>query len=46
MHGGVIYGADGKINTSLSYDGDGDVVSVPNHASLKITGPITLAAWV
>ncbi|TKY91280.1 MAG: LamG domain-containing protein, partial [Candidatus Methanomarinus sp.] len=46
VHGGVTYGADGKINTSLSYDGDGDYVSVPNDPSLNISGPITLAAWV
>jgi lysophospholipase L1-like esterase len=46
MHGEVTYGADGKINTSLSYDGNGDYVSVLNDPSLNISGPITLAAWV
>jgi len=46
VHDGVAYGADGKINTSLSYDGAGDYVSVVNDPTLKITGPITLAAWV
>jgi len=39
-------GATGKINSSLSFDGNDDWVNVPNNALTNITDQITLSAWV
>ena len=36
----------GKYGSCLSFDGTGDYVDVGNKDSLRITGDITLAAWV
>jgi len=46
---GTIYGAtwvNGVIGKALSFDGVDDYVKVPNSASLNISGPITILAWV
>jgi parallel beta-helix repeat protein len=47
---GILYGGPrwvaGKIGNALHFDGTDDGVDCPNSASLDITGPITLAAWV
>ena len=32
--------------TSLSFDGNGDWVSVPDHDSIRLTDELTLSAWV
>jgi len=36
----------GNPNRAYQFDGNDDVIIVPNHKSLEIIGPITLAAWV
>jgi hypothetical protein len=36
----------GRIDSALHFDGVDDGVDCPNSASLDVTGPITLAAWV
>ncbi|MHC4308825.1 MAG: LamG domain-containing protein [Planctomycetota bacterium] len=46
---GAIHGAawtTGQKGGALSFDGSGDYVSVPDDASLNITGDITISAWV
>ncbi len=41
------YNLDEKIYSSLSFDGDGDFVEIPNDLSLNITGDkISISAWV
>jgi len=45
-YGGVTYGAEGKFNTALEFDGVDDYVSVPDSDSLDITDAITIEAWV
>lgn len=45
-YNGALYNKPGKINSSLGFNGSTDYVSVANYPSLKITGPITLEAWV
>lgn len=56
VHGASWVGSDGgqwdgqdvqfSTGNSLSFDGVNDYVSVNNDPSLRITGPITLEAWV
>jgi hypothetical protein len=36
----------GVPNKAFTFDGDDDAVTVADHKSLEITGPITLCAWV
>jgi hypothetical protein len=46
---GTVYGAtwvDGKHGKALSFDGVEDHVKVNNHATLQITGDLTIAFWV
>jgi len=46
---GTIYGAtwtDGKFGKALSFDGVDDYVEVPDSESLRITGDLTMIAWV
>jgi hypothetical protein len=38
--------AEGRRGAALSFDGDGDVVSVPASDSLDLTGAMTLSGWV
>ncbi len=45
-YGGVTYGAEGKFNTALEFDGVDDYVEVPDDDSLDITDAITIEAWV
>lgn len=45
---GTIYGAewtDGKFGKALEFDGD-DELKVPDSESLRLTGPLTIEAWV
>jgi hypothetical protein len=46
QNGGVTYGASGKLNTALNFDGSNDYVNVPHSASLNITDAITVEAWM
>ena len=46
---GTVYGAEwttGQIGGALNFDGDGDYVDFGNPESLRITGMITISAWV
>jgi hypothetical protein len=47
---GTITGAtrepNGLLGRAMSFDGNGDYITVPSSASLNITGDITIAAWV
>ena len=43
--GGVSY-APGKVNQAFSLDGTTGYVQVPDSSSLKVTGQITIAAWI
>ena len=45
LNGNATWGP-GKVGGALVLDGTGDYASVPDDASLDITGPITMAAWV
>ena len=45
-NGGLIYGATGKLNTCLDFDGIDDYVEIADDSSLNITTTITLEAWV
>jgi len=45
VNGGVIYGATGKLNTALSFDGVSDYVDAGNDTSLDI-GNGTWEAWI
>jgi len=41
------YDLDEKVYSSLSFDGDGDFVEIPNDLSLNITGDkVSISAWV
>jgi PKD repeat protein len=50
VRGGVTLGAPGALagdsDTSMSFDGTSGYVSVPNSASLNLTGDLTVEAWV
>jgi hypothetical protein len=50
LNGGVSLGIAGAINndanTAMAFDGSSGVVSVANHASLNITGTLSIEAWV
>ncbi len=37
---------DGVIGQALSFDGDNDYISIPHHASIDLSLPFTLEAWV
>ncbi len=43
---GATYGASGKLNTALSFDGVDDYVDVADAVSLDITDAITIEAWM
>ena len=49
-HNGTISGATwstvGKYGSALSFDGEGDLVSITDAAELGLTGAFTLEAWV
>ena len=45
-YGGVTYGAEGKFNTALEFDGVDDYVEVPDSDSLDITDEITIETWI
>jgi len=38
--------ATGKVNGALSFDGANDYVEVADHASLDITGAVTVETWI
>jgi hypothetical protein len=42
----IIYGVPGISGTALGFNGQDAYVSASNDQSLKITGPLTLEAWV
>jgi len=44
--GGVTYNTSGKFNSALSFDGSNDYIDLGNSNSVKITGNLTLSAWV
>jgi hypothetical protein len=46
LMGGASYSTDVPSYNSLAVNGSTDYVSVPTSASLNITGPITVEAWV
>ena len=48
LNGDVSWTSDtpDSIGSALSFDGDGDWVSVPDNASLRLTDELTLSAWV
>ena len=37
---------DGRFGSALVFDGENDYVKVPDHASLDLTGEVTVEAWV
>jgi parallel beta-helix repeat protein len=39
-------GKDGKVGRGQEFGGDGDYISVPHHANLNLTGPMTLSFWL
>jgi hypothetical protein len=43
---GAAWTAAGRYGGALNFDGVNDWVTVPDHASLDTTGPLTLEAWV
>src|SRR3989344_1396932 len=54
-NGGLVLGASGntatttvpgRIGQAMAFDGTHDYVTLPNNASLNITGPITMSAWI
>ena len=54
-NGGLVLGASGntatttvpgRIGQAMAFDGTNDYVTLPNNASLNITGPITMSAWI
>jgi len=45
-HGSIAYGADGRYNNTLSFDGVDDYIEVANDFSLQIDNQITLETWV
>lgn len=45
-YGGVTYGATGKLNTAISFDGVDDYVEIPHNANLDFTQEYTLEGWV
>ncbi len=48
-HGTLISGTifeAGKVNQSFSFDGNDDIIGVPDSDNLKITGSLTIDVWV
>jgi PKD repeat protein len=45
LGGGVAWTTAGKYGGALSFDGVDDWVTVPDSASLDLTGPLTMTAW-
>jgi len=43
---GAIHGAAGKLGWCPSFDGVDDYVSVPDAVDLRVTGDLTLEAWI
>jgi len=45
---GAVLTADrfGVVNSAYSFDGQDDKIQAPSSASLEITGPITIGAWI
>jgi len=43
---GATWTTDGRFGYGLDFDGVNDYVQVPASASLNITGPITIEAWI
>jgi hypothetical protein len=43
---GAVYTASGRFGGALSFDGNGDWVTVPDASSLDLTSAMTLEAWV
>jgi hypothetical protein len=39
-------GKDGKYNSALNFDGNDDYVDIPKNTSLKLTGPVSVSAWI
>ncbi len=39
-------GTTGKVNASLGFDGNDDIVTIPDDNSLDITSAISLSAWI
>lgn len=49
LNNGVISGAtstSGKYGNGYKFDGAGSMITVTDHTSLQISGPITLMAWI
>ena len=51
-HNGTVSGASltvdrfGNPNSAYYFDGTNDVITVPNHTQLDLTGPLTVSAWM
>src|SRR3954470_5776160 len=43
---GAVWAAGGKNGGAISFDGAGDLVSVPDSASLDLKSGMTIEAWV
>lgn len=43
---GAIYSVEGKLGTSLDFDGDNDYINIPANPSLSFRDEITLEAWI
>jgi FtsP/CotA-like multicopper oxidase with cupredoxin domain len=46
VSGGAERGNFGRFGRAIRFDGRNDMVNVANSASLQLTGPLTLEAWV
>lgn len=44
-YGNIAYGAEGKFNTALEFDGVDDYVNI-SHSELLFDSPITVGAWI
>ena len=45
-YNGALYYQSGKLNTAIGFDGSNDYVDCGNDSSLRITGNMTLEAWI